>query len=116
MSWRQIVGALLAISGALLVTVVAYQGEASSEGALSTLYGNVLLLTWDLGAAVGIVCQRPLLKHHSPLCLTAYVYGVAAVVIAAFTPFEAHTAADWDLSGWAWASAAYSASFSVLHG
>jgi drug/metabolite transporter (DMT)-like permease len=115
-SWRQSVGELLAISGALFVTVVAYKGEASAEGALDTLLGNFLLLTWVLGAAAGIVCQRPLLKHHSPLCLTAYVNGVAAVVIVVFTPFEAHTAADWDLSGWAWASAAYSASSNLVHG
>ena len=98
------------------MTVMAYKDDTSTQGALDTLYGNLLLLVWDLGAAVGIVCQRPLLKHHSPLCLTAYIYGVAAVLIAVFTPFEAHVASYWNLSSSAWGSVAYSAGFNLLHG
>jgi len=115
-SWQQILGALLAITGALLVTIMSYKEEASVEGALDTLLGNLLLLTWVLGAAVGIVCQRPLLKHHSPLCLTAYVCCVAAIAIAIVAPFVAYKLSDWQLSGVAWASAVYSATFNLVHG
>ena len=115
-SWQQIFGAFLAITGALLVTIVSYKGKASAEGALHTLLGNLLLLTLVLGAAVGIVCQRPLLKHHSPLCLTAYVCCIAAVAIAVVAPFKAHKLSDWQLSGVGWASAVYSANFNLVHG
>ena len=53
-------GTAIAVSGAMLVTVINYSEETSTSS--SILIGNLLLLVWVTSAAVAIVLQKPLLK------------------------------------------------------
>lgn len=116
--WRQWGGVALAVGGALLVTAMRYSGETDSgEGATKILVGNLLLLAWVLAAAAAIVLQRPLLRHHAPDALAAYVLAGAGLLLAASVPWaEVGHAGRWDLSGLAWGAVAYSAAYNALAG
>lgn len=116
LNWHQVAGAFLGILGALLVTIISYRDQSSQSGAWNIVIGNIFLLVWVTGAAVGIVCQRPLLKHHSPIRLTAYINTMAGIFVAIVTPFFVPVASEWNLSAFAWGSVAFSASFNLLHG
>ena len=81
------------------MTVVRYSSSDTSTSASAILVGNGLLLLWDSTAAAAIVMQRPLLKHHTPITLSAVTMTIAAVVLGVFVPWYEGTSSDsWALS------------------
>ena len=81
------------------MTVVRYSSSDTSTSATAILVGNGLLLLWDSTAAAAIVMQRPLLKHHSPITLSAVTVSIAAVVLGVLVPwYEGTSNSNWTLS------------------
>jgi drug/metabolite transporter (DMT)-like permease len=104
---RQIVGICIAIGGALLVTIMNYKSKTNESGVTDVLMGNLLLVIWNFNVAGAIVLQKPLLKHYSPLNLSACIISVASIFLALLVPFIEYKLSRWDIDGLSWGAVIY---------
>ncbi|WP_026930333.1 DMT family transporter [Glycomyces tenuis] len=77
---RLFIGMAVSFAGVLVVSL-----SMSGEGATSVL-GVVLCLIAAVTYAIGVVAQKPALRHTSPLQFTAFGSTIAAVLCLPFAP------------------------------
>lgn len=77
-------GGLLAFCGVALI------GFATAGGAIGDAEGVVLCLVAAIGYAVGVVCQKPVLRHVSALTVTWLGCVIGMAVSAPFLPSLVH--------------------------
>ena len=77
-------GGLLAFAGVVLI------GIATISGSAADVLGVVLCLVAAVGYAIGVVCQKPVLRHVPALTVTWLGCVVGAVVCSPFLPSLVH--------------------------
>ncbi len=89
-------GCAVAFSGSALI------GLASSEQGVDAGWGAVLCLVAALAYAIGVVVQKPVLEHTSPLAVTFVACAVGTVACLPFAPMLTQEVPDADGSAIAW--------------
>jgi drug/metabolite transporter (DMT)-like permease len=89
-------GCAVAFAGSALI------GLASSEQGVDAGWGAVLCLVAALAYAIGVVAQKPVLAHTSPVAVTFVACAVGAVACLPFAPVLAHEASSASSSALGW--------------